>query len=100
MADYSATLAAMGDQIAGLKLSEAAALKEYLKEKYRIEPAAAGPIIFTPTIEPHPAIGCERPTAVTVILDGVPDATKRIGVSSARRTSSRSGRRALDPTSG
>jgi large subunit ribosomal protein L7/L12 len=83
MADYSATITAMGDQIAGLKLSEAAALKEYLKEKYRIEPAVGGTVLVPP-VKPVPD---PEPTekAVTVVLDGVPDATKKIAVIKAVR---------------
>ncbi len=37
-----ATIQEIGDSIAGLKLSEAVELKNYLKDKYGLEPAAGG----------------------------------------------------------
>jgi large subunit ribosomal protein L7/L12 len=79
MAEYSATIAALGDQIAGLKLSEAAALMEYLKEAYRIAPAVGGTVVVPPIVKPTPDPDPGE-KAVTVVLDGVADATKRIAV--------------------
>ncbi|HBI44951.1 MAG TPA: 50S ribosomal protein L7/L12, partial [Planctomycetales bacterium] len=42
MADFAATITALGDQLASLKVLEAVQLKDYLKEKYNIEPAGGG----------------------------------------------------------
>src|SRR5205807_2665735 len=42
MADVPAAIADLGDKIANLKLTEAVLLKDYLKERYKIEPAAGG----------------------------------------------------------
>ena len=55
MADYAATITDLGDKIANLKLSEAAALKEYLKEKYKIEPAAGSSVASSTSVN---AISC------------------------------------------
>jgi large subunit ribosomal protein L7/L12 len=83
MADYAATITELGDKIANLKLSEAAALKEYLKEKYKIEPAAGGAVVMA-----GPAAGggaaaapaAEVKTEFTVMLEGLADPSKKIGV--------------------
>jgi len=83
MADFPATITELGDKIANLKLSEAAALKEYLKEKYKIEPAAGGAVMMAA----GPAAGgaaaapaAEAKTEFTVVLEGLADASKKIGV--------------------
>ena len=84
MADYAAAITELGDKIANLKLSEAAALKEYLKEKYKIEPAAGGAVVMA-----GPAAGgggaaaapaAEVKTEFTVVLEGLADPSKKIGV--------------------
>jgi large subunit ribosomal protein L7/L12 len=77
--DFPATIAALGDQIAELKCSEAAALKEYLKDKYRIEPAAGRTVFVPPDVKP-PADPDPVKTSFTVILDGVADTTRKVGV--------------------
>jgi large subunit ribosomal protein L7/L12 len=69
----------LGDKIANLKLTEAVALKDYLKEKYKLEPAAGGGVMMAAA----PVAVAEKPaekTEFTVILDGVADATKKISV--------------------
>ena len=83
MADFPAAITELGDKIANLKLSEAAALKEYLKEKYKIEPAAGGAVMMAA----GPAAGgaaaapaAEVKTEFTVVLEGLADASKKIGV--------------------
>ena len=78
--DFPETIMALGDQIANLKITEAVALKEYLKEKYKIEPAAGGAVMMAaaPT-----AAAAEKPaekTEFTVMLDGLADPTKKIQV--------------------
>jgi large subunit ribosomal protein L7/L12 len=83
MSDVPATIQELGDKIANLKISEAVLLKEYLKEKYKIEPAAGGAVMMAAA--PGVAAGAaeEAPTVQTefdVMLDGLTDATKKIGV--------------------
>src|SRR2546421_633871 len=81
MADFPAPITELGDRIANLKLSEAALLKDYLKEKYKIEPAAGGVAFAAPTAGPAAAV--EKPpekTEFTVQLDGLADPAKKISV--------------------
>ena len=77
--DFPATITDLGDKIAGLKLSEAVLLKDYLKEKYKIEPAAGGVVMAA-----GPAAAAPEPVAAktefTVSLDGLADPTKKINV--------------------
>jgi large subunit ribosomal protein L7/L12 len=40
-----ATIETLGDQLAGLSIKQAVELKNYLKEKYGIEPAAGGAVV-------------------------------------------------------
>src|SRR5215213_5542696 len=80
MADFPATITELGDKIANLKLSEAAALKEYLKEKYKIEPAAGGAVMMAAPAAAAAAPAAEAKTEFTVVLEGLADASKKIGV--------------------
>ena len=83
MADFPATITELGDKIANLKLSEAALLKDYLKEKYKIEPAAGGAVMMAPAGGGGGAAAPEAPAAKTefdVVLTGLTDATKKIAV--------------------
>src|SRR5581483_7129163 len=78
MADIPAAIQEIGDKIANLKITEAVLLKEYLKEKYKIEPAAGGAVMMA-----APAAAAEPAAAKTefdVILEGLTDATKKIAV--------------------
>jgi large subunit ribosomal protein L7/L12 len=78
---FAADIQELGDKIAALTITKAVQLKEYLKEKYHIEPAAggvvmsAGPAAAAPTAGPPP-----EPTEFTVVLDGLADPTKKITV--------------------
>ncbi len=55
MAEFAATITAAGDQLASLKVLEAVQLKDYLKEKYKIEPAAGGVMMRRKAAAvPHP----------------------------------------------
>ena len=79
---FPATITELGDKIANLKITEAVALKNYLKTKYNIEPAAGGGVMVA---APGPQTGPaqEAPQVKTefdVILDGLADTTKKIGV--------------------
>jgi large subunit ribosomal protein L7/L12 len=78
MADFSADITGLGDQIAALTITKAVQLKDYLKEKYGIEPAAGG-MMVGPAAAAAPEAKAEQ-TEFTVVLDGVGDATKKIGV--------------------
>ncbi|MFM7148427.1 MAG: 50S ribosomal protein L7/L12 [Gemmataceae bacterium] len=84
MSDIPAAIAELGDKIANLKITEAVQLKDYLKEKYKIEPAAGGAIMMAPAGGGGGGGGAaEAPAAQTefdVILDGLSDATKKIAV--------------------
>ena len=79
MADVAEDIMHLGDKIANLKLIEAVALRDYLKEKYKIEPAAAGAAAPGP-VGPAPVAEVKEKTEFTVMLDGLTDATKKIGV--------------------
>ena len=80
MADFSPEVTELGDKIVGLTISKAVELRDYLKEKYKIEPAGGGVIMAA-----GPAAGAavaEKPaeqTEFTVTLDGF-DAAKKINV--------------------
>jgi large subunit ribosomal protein L7/L12 len=72
----------LGDKIAKLTIVQAVALKDYLKEEYKIEPAAGGVVMSGPaqTGTTGPA---EKPAEVTefnVVLEPGFDAAKKIGI--------------------
>lgn len=77
---FAADVTELGDKLAALTIIKAVELKNYLKEKYGIEPAAgvamaagpaaAGPVATAPV---------EEKTEFTVILESY-DAAKKIGV--------------------
>lgn len=46
MADVAADIKSLGDQIANLTLKQAKELSDYLKEEYKIEPAAGGGVMM------------------------------------------------------
>jgi len=80
MSDTPAAIAELGDKIANLKITEAVLLRDYLKEKYKIEPAAGG---GGAVAAPTQAATVEAPAVQTefdVVLDGLTDATKKISV--------------------
>jgi large subunit ribosomal protein L7/L12 len=80
MADFSTEVTELGDKIVGLTIAKAVELRDYLKEKYKIEPAGGGVVMAA-----GPAAGAavaEKPaeqTEFTVTLDGF-DAAKKINV--------------------
>jgi large subunit ribosomal protein L7/L12 len=70
----------LGDKIAALTITKAVQLKEYLKEKYKIEPAAGGVVMAAGG---GGAAVAEKPaeqTEFTVVLDGLADPAKKINV--------------------
>jgi large subunit ribosomal protein L7/L12 len=83
MAEFSADVMSLGDKIAALTIVQAVELKEYLKEKYKIEPAAGGVVVAAgggaaAGGEAAAAKPAEK-TEFTVVLAGF-DAAKKINV--------------------
>jgi large subunit ribosomal protein L7/L12 len=81
MADFSPDISGLGDKIAALTIAQAVQLKDYLKEKYNIEPAAGGvAIAAAPAAGAAAAPAAEAKTEFTVSLDGLADPAKKINV--------------------
>jgi large subunit ribosomal protein L7/L12 len=81
-ATYAADVMEIGDKIAALTVTKAVQLRDYLKDKYKIEPAAGGAVVMAPGGAGGPA-PVEKPpekTEFTVQLDGLADPTKKINV--------------------
>ncbi len=82
MPDFGPDITDLGDKIAALTIAKAVQLKDYLKEKYNIEPAAGGVVMAGPAggggaaAAPAP----EAKTEFTVSLDGLADPAKKINV--------------------
>lgn len=73
-------VSALGDKIAALTLTQAVQLKDYLKEKYKIEPAAGGGVMMA---QAGPAAVAEKPaekTEFTPVLEGGYPADKKITI--------------------
>jgi large subunit ribosomal protein L7/L12 len=83
MADtaFAPEITSLGDKIANLTIVQAVQLKDYLKEHYKIEPAAGGVMIAPAAGQagPAPAPKPEEKTEFTVVLEGF-DAAKKINV--------------------
>ena len=82
MAEFSADVMSLGDKIAGLTIVQAVELKEYLKEKYKIEPAAGGVVVAAGGGGGGGEAAAAKPaekTEFTVVLAGF-DAAKKINV--------------------
>ena len=80
MAEFAPAILELGDKLANLKVVEAVQLKDYLKEKYNIEPAGGGVMMAAPAAA---AAVAEKPAEVTdfqVILEGLADPAKKINV--------------------
>ena len=78
---FADDIVAIGDKIAALTIVKAVELKDYLKEKYKIEPAAGG-VVMAAGGPGGGAAAPEKPaekTEFTVQLDGY-DAAKKITV--------------------
>src|SRR5262245_60038129 len=81
MAEFAADIIEIGDKIAALTIVKAVELKEYLKEKYKIEPAAGG-VVMAGGGGGGGGGAAEKPaekTEFTVVLAGF-DAAKKINV--------------------
>src|SRR4051794_18668223 len=77
---FADDVVALGDKIAALTIVKAVELKDYLKEKYKIEPAAGGVVMAAGP--GGGAAAAEKPaekTEFTVVLAGF-DAAKKINV--------------------
>jgi large subunit ribosomal protein L7/L12 len=78
---FAPEITEMGDKIAKLTIAQAVQLKDYLKEQYKIEPAAGGAVMMAgpagggAAAAPAP----EAKTEFTVVLEGF-DAAKKINV--------------------
>lgn len=74
-------VAELGDQLAKLTIAEAVELKDYMKEKYNIEPAAGG-VMMAPGAGAGaaPAEAAAEPTEFNVILEAGFDAAKKIAI--------------------
>jgi large subunit ribosomal protein L7/L12 len=71
----------LGDKIATLTIAQAVELKNYLKEKYGIEPAAGG-VVVAPGGGGGGAAAAPaaEPTEFNVVLEAGFDAAKKIGI--------------------
>ena len=71
----------LGDKIAKLTIVQAVALKDYLKQEYKIEPAAGG-VAAAPAAAAAaaPAGPAAEPTEFNVTLEAGFDAAKKIGI--------------------
>jgi large subunit ribosomal protein L7/L12 len=73
-------VAELAEKIAGLTLAQAVELKNTLKDKYGIEPAAGGGMMMAPAAAVAPAEKAAEPTEFNVVLEGVVDAPSKIKV--------------------
>jgi large subunit ribosomal protein L7/L12 len=71
----------LGDKIVGLTIKQGVELRDYLKEKYKIEPAAGGGggMMVAPAAAAAAPVA-EAPTEFRVVLEGVADPAKKINV--------------------
>ncbi|MEZ6143754.1 MAG: 50S ribosomal protein L7/L12 [Zavarzinella sp.] len=74
----------LGDKLANLTIIQAVALKDYLKEQYKIEPAAGGVVMAAGPAAAAPAAATE-PTEFNVILEAGFPADKKISLIKAVR---------------
>ncbi len=72
-------VAELGDKISKLTIAEAVELKTYLKETYKIEPAAGGAMMAAAPAA-GPVAAAAEPTEFNVILEAGFDATKKIQI--------------------
>ncbi|HWG44914.1 MAG TPA: 50S ribosomal protein L7/L12 [Gemmataceae bacterium] len=75
---FEADITDLGDKIAALTITKAVQLKEYLKERYKIEPAAGGVVMAGGPAAPAEAK--VEQTEFTVVLEGLADPAKKINV--------------------
>lgn len=75
-----ATVTDLGDQLAGLTIAQAVELKNYLKEKYQIEPAAGGAVMMAAGPVAATAAPAAEATEFNVVLEGGFDTAKKVGI--------------------
>ncbi len=76
---FSPEVMELGDKIVSLTIGKAVELRDYLKERYKIEPAGGGVVVQQGPGGPAPAEKPAEKTEFTVQLDGF-DAAKKINV--------------------
>lgn len=69
-------VAELADKLAGLTIAQAVELKNVLKDKYGIEPAAGGGMMMAAGPAAPPPAKVEEPTEFNVILEPTEPATK------------------------
>ena len=74
-----ADIKAIAEELVNLTVKEVKELADVLKEEYGIEPAAAAVAVAAGPAAAG-AAAAEEKTSFDVILKGVPDATKKLGV--------------------
>jgi large subunit ribosomal protein L7/L12 len=81
-ASFTADITELGDKIAALTITKAVQLKNYLKDKHGIEPAAGGVVMAGGGGGGAAVAAPEKveQTEFTVMLDGVADPAKKISV--------------------
>ncbi len=80
---YSADIKELGDKIVALTVGKAVELGDYLEKVHGIKAASGGAVVVAAAAPGGAAAGAEAPAAkteFTVVLEGVPDAGKKIGV--------------------
>ena len=75
-----ADIKAIAEELVNLTVKEVKELADVLKEEYGIEPAAAAVAVAATAGAAAGAAAAEEKTSFDVILKGVPDATKKLGV--------------------
>ena len=63
----------LGDQIANLTLNQAKELSDYIKEKYKIEPAAGGAVMMAGPVGPGAAPAAAEQTEFDVVMTAFGD---------------------------
>ncbi len=76
---YSPEVMDLGDKIVGLTIGKAVELRDYLKEKYKIEPAGGGVVVQQGGGGPAPVEKPAEKTEFTPVLEDF-DAAKKINV--------------------
>jgi large subunit ribosomal protein L7/L12 len=80
MADFPQDVMDLGDKIVALTIGQAVQLRDYLKEKYKIEPAGGGVVMAAgPAAAAAEAPKAEAKTEFTPVLESF-DAAKKINV--------------------
>jgi len=70
--EYTSECKSLGDQIANLTLKQAKELSDYLKDVYKIEPAAGGAVMMAPASADTEGAAVEQ-TEFDVVLTGFGD---------------------------